>query len=69
MEVQVISSLVPLQRPWEGSKLCRSITGPPTLCASFPLECHFVSDSADFQKHNLHQHPQHSVPAFPESHG
>src|SRR5258706_9604277 len=30
MEVQVISSLVPLQRPWEGSKSCRSITGLPS---------------------------------------
>ena len=33
--VQVISSLIPLQRPWEGSRLYSSITGHPTLSASF----------------------------------
>ena len=37
MEVQVISGLIPLQRPWEGSKLCSSITGHPTLSARFPF--------------------------------
>ena len=34
-----------------------------------PLESHLVSESACVQEHSLHQHPQHVVLTFPESHG
>src|SRR5258706_7655983 len=49
MEVQVIINLVPLQRPWEGPRLHRSITGPPTLSASLPLTANWCQSLQVFR--------------------
>ena len=60
--VRMISSLVSLQRRWEGFKLRGSITGHATLA----FESHLVVKSGCTQE--VHQDPQHSVLAAPESH-
>ena len=55
--------------PWEGCMLHTASLSIPLWILALLWEGHSVSESAGIQDHRLHQHPQHSVFAFPESHG
>ncbi len=58
-----------IQRPWDGSKLHSSITGHPTLSASFVFGKPFGVWACRYSGAQPDRNSQNNVLAFPEPHG